>query len=110
MIGEHDVVPLDLATTFAALGDARRLGIIVRLQKQNSLSISSLCEGTDVSRQAISKHLKTLAKAQLVSSEKAGRETLYRLESQRMNEANAFLDQVAMKWDSALDRLKSHVE
>ncbi|WP_375573159.1 metalloregulator ArsR/SmtB family transcription factor [Ahrensia marina] len=110
MMMEQTVVPQELATTFAALGDPRRLEIVARLQKQNSLSISALCDGTGVSRQAISKHLKTLAEAQLVSAQKAGRETRYSLELMRLHEANAFLNQVALKWDDALERLRSHVE
>ena len=110
MTSERNPVQPDLATTFAALGDPRRLAIVTRLQQQDALSISALCEGTDVSRQAISKHLKTLAEAQLVSSERTGRETRFSLEPARLHEANAFLNQVALKWDDALKRLKSHLE
>ena len=110
MIVDSTSVPPGLARTFAALGDPRRLAIVARLQQQDDLSIAALCEGSDVSRQAISKHLKTLAEAQLVSSEKAGRETQYSLEPTRLYEANAFLNQVGLKWDAALQRLKSHVE
>lgn len=103
MIVEFTVVPPGLATTFAALGDQRRLAIVARLHQQDDLSISALCEGTDVSRQAISKHLKILSDAELVSSEKAGRETRYSLETVRLHEANEFLNQVALKWDDAVD-------
>lgn len=110
MTADHNPVHPDLAATFAALGDPRRLAIIARLQQQNALSISALCEGTGVSRQAISKHLKTLADAQIVSSERSGRETRFSLEPARLRKANAFLDQVALKWDDALQRLRSHVE
>lgn len=100
----------DLVNTFAALGDSRRLAIISRLREEGPLSISSLCEGMGVSRQAISKHLKMLDKAELVTSEKYGRERRYRLEPRRFREANAFLVCVDAKWDSALKRLKAHVE
>ncbi|MDX8355587.1 metalloregulator ArsR/SmtB family transcription factor [Cognatiyoonia sp. IB215182] len=110
MTSERNPVQPDLATTFAALGDPRRLAIVTRLQQQDALSISALCEGTDVSRQAISKHLKTLAEAQLVSSERTGRETRFSLEPARLRAATAFLNQVALKWDDALNRLKSHLE
>ena len=99
-----------LATTFSALGDPRRLAILARLQEEDSMSITSLCDGMDVSRQAVSKHLKTLSAAQLVSVEKSGRETLYNLRHSRIEEAKAFLVQVGKKWDSALERLKSHLE
>ncbi|MAS15376.1 MAG: transcriptional regulator [Nitratireductor sp.] len=110
MIASHGLQPKDLATTFAALGDPRRLAIVSRLQEEDALSISALCEGMDVSRQAVSKHLKTLSDAHLVSAEKSGRETRYSLELSRLEEANAFLVRVATKWDAALERLKAHVE
>lgn len=99
-----------LAATFAALGDPRRLAIISRLQDEGGLSVSCLCEGADVSRQAISKHLKTLSEARLVSSVKSGRETRYKLEPARLEAANAFLVQVGAKWDQALQRLKLQLE
>ncbi len=110
MIASRDIHPQELATTFAALGDPRRLAIVARLQQEKALSISSLCEGMDVSRQAISKHLRTLSAAQLVSANKSGREKRYSLERLRLEEANAFLVHVGSKWDGALERLKSQVE
>jgi len=110
MITSHRLEQQDLATTFAALGDQRRLAIMERLQEADALSVSSLCEGMGVSRQAVSKHLKTLADAQLVSAVKSGREMRYSLERKRLEDANAFLVLVGTKWDRALARLKSHVE
>lgn len=102
--------PQELAATFAALGDPRRIQIVSRLLEEQPLSISALCKGTDVSRQAITKHLRTLANAQLVTAEKTGRETRYSLELRRLENANAFLNSVAEKWDQALERLKSQLE
>ena len=52
MTTSHRLQPQDLATTFAALGDQRRLAIVARLQEVDALSVSSLCEGMEVSRQA----------------------------------------------------------
>ncbi|MCZ4279252.1 metalloregulator ArsR/SmtB family transcription factor [Kiloniella laminariae] len=95
--------------TFSALGDQRRLALVKKLYSADALSISVLCEDMDVSRQAISKHLKTLTDARLVSSERSGRETLYSLEKEKLEEANAFLALVGEKWDDALDRLKAHL-
>lgn len=100
----------ELADAFAALGDPRRLAIVARLQGEESLSISSLCDGMSVSRQAVSKHLKILSRAQLVSSRKQGREMRYSLELPRLKDANEFLVEVGSKWDRVLERLKSHVE
>ncbi|MDF1607834.1 metalloregulator ArsR/SmtB family transcription factor [Hoeflea sp. YIM 152468] len=103
------VVTVDLATTFAALGDPRRLALVERLYNGDALSVSVLCEGVDVSRQAVSKHLKTLTDANLVSSRKSGRETLYSLEREKLQEANAFLALVGEKWGDAFERLKLHL-
>lgn len=100
----------NLATTFAALGDIRRLALVERLYNDDALSISVLCKGMDVSRQAVSKHLKTLSEAQLVSSERSGRETLYSLEKQTLEDANAYLRLVGQKWDDALNQLQTHLD
>ena len=107
---ENNASAQKIAATFSALGDPRRLAILARLQDEDLMSITSLCDGMDVSRQAVSKHLKTLSEAQLVSVERSGRETLYSLQLSRIEAANAFLVQVGKKWDSALERLKSHLE
>ena len=74
------------------------------------MSITALCHGTGVSRQAISKHLRILSDARLVSVEKSGRERLYHLRPDRLEQANAYLSQVGAKWDQALRRLKDHLE
>lgn len=102
--------PEALAQTFAALGDPRRVAIIEHLQKEGTLSLSALCEGADISRQAVSKHLKTMADARLVSVKKSGRETHFSLERERLEAANAFLDRVALQWDHAITRLASRLE
>jgi len=104
------VATSELATTFAALGDTRRIALVERLRGAQALSISALCDGMDVSRQAISKHLKTLADAQLVSATKSGRETRYSLEQHKLDEANAFLNLIGKKWDGTLARLKAHLD
>lgn len=99
----------DAALIFAALGDPRRLMLVERLQRSESMSITALCEGMDVTRQAVSKHLKFLGAAQLVSSRKQGRETHYTLERRRLRDATSFLEAVGAKWDDALGRLQAHL-
>lgn len=105
------VIPTgDLVATFAALGDERRMAIVGRLNDVEALSITALCEGMAISRQGVSKHLNILAAANIVSARKAGRETLYRLERKRFEEAKDFLTLVGQKWDEALVRLHTHLE
>ena len=98
------------APLFAALGDETRLQILARLSVAGPLSISRLALGADISRQAITKHLHALSEAGLARSERSGRESLWRLESQKLAEAQRHLSQICMQWDEALGRLAAFVE
>ena len=98
------------AAVFAALGDPTRLGLVSRLCGGGPLSIARLTDGTDVTRQAVTKHLHVLRGAGLVRSTRAGRESLWELEPRRLEAARKYLEMVSKRWDEALDRLKLHVE
>jgi DNA-binding transcriptional ArsR family regulator len=98
------------ATVFAALGDETRLSVLNRLCNGVPQSISRLTAGTNLSRQAVTKHLRVLANAGMVRSVRVGRESLFELEPQPIEELRDYLDQVSKQWDDALARLKSHVE
>ncbi len=74
------------------------------------MSIARLTAGSRVTRQAISKHLRILESAGLVRSKRRGRETVWRLERQRLQEARHYLDLISMQWDQALGRLRKFVE
>ena len=76
----------DAAPLFAALGDETRLKLIQRLSARGPGSITQLSAQSDVSRQAISKHLQVLA------------------------DAHHYLDRISKQWDAALDRLRAFVE
>ena len=73
-------------------------------------SISRLTAGTNLSRQAVTKHLRVLANAGVVRNVRVGRESLFELEPRPIAELRNYLDQAAKQWDDALARLKSHVE
>ena len=98
------------APVFAALGDETRLRIVIRLCDGGPQSIVRLTEGSNVSRQAVTKHLRALSDAGLVRSERLGRETLWELETKRLAEARQYLDRISEHWDRALLRLKAFVE
>ena len=100
----------DAAPLFAALGDETRLRLIVRLSSGGPGSITHLQEKSDVSRQAITKHLRVLADAGLVRSTRRGREQIWDLEPRRLVEAHAYLDRISKQWDDALERLRKFVE
>jgi DNA-binding transcriptional ArsR family regulator len=98
------------APLFAALGDGTRLRIVAQLCSKGPLSIVRLTEGTKVSRQAVTKHLRALENVGLVQSGRAGRERLWQLLPKPLAEAQVYLDQISAEWDHALARLKHMVE
>jgi DNA-binding transcriptional ArsR family regulator len=100
----------DAAPVFAALGDGTRLRLVARLCDEGPLSIARLAEGADVSRQAITKHLRALENARLVTSARTGRERVWELRPARLAEARRYLDQVSARWDAAIARLRALVE
>jgi len=74
------------------------------------LSIASLADGFDISRQAISKHLRVMSDAGLARSGRRGRETVWQLEQGGLAEARRYLQLIAKDWDDRLRRLKVFVE
>ncbi len=100
----------DAAPLFAALGDETRLRLIARLSSGGPGSIAHLSAKSEVSRQAITKHLRVLSNAGLVSSIRRGRERVWDLEPERLADAHNYLNRISRQWDEALDRLKKLVE
>jgi DNA-binding transcriptional ArsR family regulator len=98
------------APIFAALGDPTRLALIARLGSMGPQSITSLSEGSTVTRQAITKHLTVLDDAGLVRSVRLGRERIWEFDATRIADARRFLDEVSSQWDIAIGRLKHYVE
>jgi len=98
------------APIFAALGDETRLHIVAVLCVGGAFSIAQLTSGTDITRQAVTKHLHVLADAGLVRDVKVGRERLWEFEPARLEEARRSLDEIARQWDYALNKLKIAVE
>lgn len=99
-----------LAPTFAALGDPTRLKLLAVLCEGGAYSISQLTDTTDISRQGVTKHLNVLADAGVVSDLKAGRERLWQLEVEKIDEARLALESIGREWEQALGRLKRFVE
>lgn len=98
------------ASVFAALGDETRLSVLATLSHGQPQSISRLTAGTNLSRQAVTKHLRVLARAGVVRSIRVGRENLFELEPLPIAEVRDYLGRISKQWDDALERLKSHVE
>jgi DNA-binding transcriptional ArsR family regulator len=95
---------------FAALGDDTRLRVVARLCEEGPLSITRLTEGSQVSRQAITKHLQVLADAGIVKGSRDGRENVWQLRPKGLSEARRLLDVISRQWDDTLERLRDFVE
>lgn len=98
------------APIFAALGDATRLSIVIKLSNGPARSISQLSQDSKLTRQAITKHLRVLESVGIVHSVRAGRESLFELDPEPIKEVKEYLNAVAEQWDQTLSRLKSFVE
>jgi len=98
------------ASIFAALGDETRLRLVAVLCAGGTLSIAQLTAGTDITRQAVTKHLQVLAGAGLVRDVKVGRERLWEFDPAKLEEGRRSLDAIAQQWDHALMKLKLTVE
>ena len=98
------------APVFAALGDPTRLRVVARLSAEGPLSIAKLAAGSDVTRQAVTKHLEVLAGAGLVTGTRAGRERVWTLERRGLADARRALDAISREWDATIGRLRAYVE
>jgi DNA-binding transcriptional ArsR family regulator len=98
------------AELFAALGDETRLRLVSYLSGRSAMSITRLTAGSGVTRQAITKHLGVMQRSGLVTCSRAGRESLWELRRQGIEDAEHYLEAISKQWDVALERLKRFVE
>lgn len=98
------------AAAFAALGDETRLFLLARLCDGQRYSISELTQGTKLTRQAVTKHLRVLERVRMVHASREGRESLFTFDPQPVIEMKEYLEMVSKQWDTALRRLKNFVE
>jgi hypothetical protein len=74
------------------------------------MSMVRLTAGSNVTRQAIAKHLHVMEVAGLVRCARRGRESIWRLEQRRLQRTQRYLDTISKQWDAALGRLQAFVE
>jgi DNA-binding transcriptional ArsR family regulator len=99
-----------LSLTFAALADPTRRAILARLAAEGEATVNELAEPFDMSVQAVSKHLKVLEAAGLISR---GRDAQYRpcrLEAEPLDSARSWIDEHRQIWADRFDRLGQHLE
>lgn len=99
-----------LARVFAALGDPTRLKLVAVLCAGGALSIVQLTANTNISRQAVTKHLQVLSDAGVARDMKAGRQRLWQLDPARIEEAKRTLEVIGRQWEVALGKLKAFAE
>jgi DNA-binding transcriptional ArsR family regulator len=96
---------------FRALADASRRQLLDRLFARNGQTLNDLCQGLEMTRQAVSKHLAILEDANLVSSLKQGREKLHFINPVPINEiAERWIGKFERPSLSALSHLKQTLE
>lgn len=89
---------------FQAIADPTRRAIIALIAIQ-AMSPSAIAEHFDVSRQAISKHMKILTECELVRAEHQGREIYYQLEINKLKEVDKWLEQYRKIWETRFNQL-----
>jgi DNA-binding transcriptional ArsR family regulator len=98
-----------LDQTFAALGDGTRRAILARLA-QGETALSEIAEPFQMSQTAVSKHVRVLSEAGLVSVSKRGRTRYCRLEAAPMKQAAEWLETYQKFWEGRFDALAQYLE
>jgi DNA-binding transcriptional ArsR family regulator len=99
-----DMANDQLSAVFSALADPTRREILLRLM-QGDANVSQLAEPFDVSQPAISKHLKVLESAGLVSRSRVATSRLSHLEAEPLREATMWMERYKHFWTSSFDKL-----
>jgi DNA-binding transcriptional ArsR family regulator len=88
---------MSMDAVFRALADRSRRRLLDRLHARNGQTLGELCEGLDMSRQAVTKHLAILEEANLVASQKEGRMRLHFINPVPIND-------IAQRWIGKFER------
>jgi DNA-binding transcriptional ArsR family regulator len=103
-VGYGQMPPEHLDATFAALADPTRRAILARLASGEA-SVAELAEPFAMSQPAISKHLKVLERAGLISRGRDAQRRPRRLEAKPLAEANEWLERYRQYWEASFQRL-----
>ncbi len=102
-------MPSTLDHVFAALADPTRRAILARLA-EGEASVTELAEPFEMSLPAVSKHIKVLERAGLISRGRDAQFRPCRLEPKALKEAAGWLAFYRRFWDGSLDRLAAYLE
>ena len=89
---------------FQAIADPTRRAILVLLTTE-AMTPNALAEQFEMSRQAVSKHLKVLKECEVVTQQKTGREIFYYFEPEKLKEIAKWLEQFRQHWDDRFNQL-----
>jgi len=103
-------VPLDqLTRTFAALADPTRRAILERLA-EGEATVNELAEPFSISVQAVSKHLKVLERAELITRGRSAQLRPSRLQGAALKDASGWLEKYRPFWHDSFDRLGERLQ
>jgi ArsR family transcriptional regulator, cadmium/lead-responsive transcriptional repressor len=95
---------------WSAIADPSRRRVLDLLVRNGEASASWLAGRVPFSRQAVSKHLVILEQAGLISRRKQGREVLYQVDGDRLDQASRTMAELARQWDRRLETIKRLAE
>jgi DNA-binding transcriptional ArsR family regulator len=98
-----------LSLTFAALADPTRRAVLARLAGNDEVTVNELAAPFPVSLQAISKHLKVLERAGLITRGRTAQLRPARIEGAPLRDVADWLEQYRGIWEGRLDRLALHL-
>jgi DNA-binding transcriptional ArsR family regulator len=94
----------ELTSTFSALADPTRRAILTRLA-EGEATVNELAKPFPISVQAVSRHLKVLEQAGLITRRRSAQARPSRLEGTRLKEAEEWLEKYRLLWEGSFDRL-----
>jgi DNA-binding transcriptional ArsR family regulator len=99
----------ELSVTFSALADPTRRAILARLAEEGEVTVNGLAEPFPLSVQAVSKHLKVLERAGLITRGRAAQLRPSKLEGAPLRAVAEWLESYRAIWEGRLDRLATHL-
>jgi DNA-binding transcriptional ArsR family regulator len=99
----------ELSATFAALADPTRRAILARLAKDGEVTVNELAEPFPFTVQAVSKHLKVLERAGLITRGRSAQLRPSRLHGAPLREVADWLEQYRTSWEGRVERLEHHL-
>ncbi len=95
---------------FQAIADPTRRDIITLLASGDSMNLNTIADQFDISRPAISKHIKILEECNLIDIQQEGRERICELKPQELEPVSDWVEKNRKLWNARLDRLESYLD